>query len=173
MQDGISISIYTDGSCLWKTLEGGVGISIIIQKGIKIVQQNNYYKGFSNTTIGRMELMGILLALKTLNKTSLPIILFCDSKYAIQAANFYKQNFEEELFIKNKITNSDIILKILDEKTKFKHIKFKWIKGHNGNFQNENVDALADIGFKEDITTKIFDTGNIDDFLPFIKLKAE
>lgn len=57
------IEIYTDGSCLAKDRVGGFGIYIKEFKD-KEEKEHFYFKGFLNTSIGRMELLGIFKGLR-------------------------------------------------------------------------------------------------------------
>jgi ribonuclease HI len=154
----MKIIVHTDGSCDWKTRQGGIGIHIQVhtdQQNRKI--ETHYYKGFYDTTIGRMELMGILMALRSINSCKCPIIIYCDSKYAVNTAQMSSKQFEEKLFLRGTIKNSDIIQLMLEEKKKFSNIQVLWVKGHNNTEFNEIADVLANKGFRDIKERKIED----------------
>ena len=61
----INQTIYTDGSCYWKTREGGFAVYFKDQN--KALSQ-----GWTNTSTDRMEIMGVLIRMIKNNKLSIP-----------------------------------------------------------------------------------------------------
>ena len=152
----MDINVYTDGSCSWRTREGGIGI-LIKYSDAKNNQFNlKYYKGFSNTTIGRMELLGILYGMKLLTTTDLKVRIYCDSKYAVNTAKMLEEQHKNDLLFKNgKVKNKDIIALILQERKRFSRIQFHWVKGHSDTKGNNQADELAGMGFRDTGENKI------------------
>lgn len=144
------IQIWTDGSCYYKTREGGIGIYIEIDAQPHI----SFYKGLDNTSVGRTELFGILMGMRLIKEKHHLVELYCDSQYAINCMNGWIESWSEYAFVGKK--NIDLLKALLEEKRKFKNISFKWVKGHASNEGNKIADKLADCGYKN-LLNKLFD----------------
>ena len=132
------VIIYTDGSSRGNPGPGGYGI---VMEDCKTGFSKQYSKGFQNTTNNRMELLGVIDALKKLKKTKLKITVFTDSKYVVDSVE-KKWVFKWKVIgFKNK-KNVDLWLEFLKLR-ELNNISFKWIKGHNNHLQNEICDKLA------------------------------
>ena len=135
---GKTINIYTDGSSRGNPGPGGYGI-VMEQLGTGYFKE--FSQGFRRTTNNRMELMGVIEALKKIKTKNANIIVYTDSKYVSDSVekrwvfNWQKNNFKK----KKNIDLWTEFLKIYPEHT----IKFIWIKGHNNHLQNERCDHLA------------------------------
>lgn len=135
------IDIYTDGSAVVHETnkgKGGMSVVFVINDGVRKVISRGYIK----TKTGRMELIAALTALKVLKK---------DQKAVIHPDSMYVVNTFNERWIYRwrdngwSCKNSDIMKELIKEYEKFPkgNIKFKHVKGHNGNVYNELADALA------------------------------
>lgn len=130
------ITIYTDGSAKGNPGRGGYGIVLISGKHRKELSQ-----GYRYTTNNRMELLSVIVALEAIKANNADIIIYSDSKYVVDSVEkgwvfeWLKKDF------KNK-KNQDLWLRFLEVYKKH-HVKFKWIKGHNDNPENEICDKLA------------------------------
>lgn len=139
------ISIYTDGSAVANTKyehcgKGGFGIVFVVDGEVKKTISEGYFP----TKTGRMELKAVLRALKTLSKDQKAIIR-SDSMYVVNCFNRnWLWNWNNEGW-PARIKNQDILKLLLKEYKKFPNgnIKFKHIKGHNGDEMNELADNLA------------------------------
>ena len=130
------INIYTDGSSRGNPGPGGYGI-VMLYKG----QRKELSQGYRLTTNNRMELMAVIKALEALKNDKIDITIYSDSKYVVESIekgwiwNWEKKNFKKKL-------NSDLWKIFIPLHKKFK-IKFKWVKGHSGDVENERCDELA------------------------------
>lgn len=139
----IDIQIWSDGSCNWKTKEGGLGLYI------KIGEEERYFnKGFSNTTVGRMELLGLFYSMHLVKDKSSQVLITSDSQYVINTFN-KEWIFEWERTGFYGRTNADIMKMLFEEYNQFKkeNVKFAWVKGHSGVLENEIADQLAKEAF--------------------------
>lgn len=120
------IKIYTDGSCL-KNPGGPGGWAYLIEnkKEIKVGKG-----GDKSTTNNRMELIAVIEGIKAVSDEK--VCIYTDSQYVIKCA---KGEFKRH---KNKD-----LWKTYDEVSKNKIVSFEWVKGHNGDINNEKVDLLA------------------------------
>ncbi|MCO6495694.1 MAG: ribonuclease HI [Bacteroidetes bacterium] len=132
------LSIYTDGSSRGNPGPGGYGAILIY--GDKKLEISD---GFKCTTNNRMELMAVIEALKKLKRINMEIDLYTDSKYVCDSINKgWLQSWIKKGFKDKK--NVDLWREYL-EISKHQHIKFHWVKGHNGHPLNERCDELATV----------------------------
>jgi ribonuclease HI len=134
------VTIYTDGSSRGNPGPGGYGIVLISGSHRKELAQ-----GFKHTTNNRMELLGVIEALKAL-KRRCKVDLYSDSQYVVHAIEkkwlegWKRKNWRTSN--KEKVKNVDLWLK-LDELLNVQEVTFHWVRGHNGHPENERCDVLA------------------------------
>ena len=138
------ILIFTDGSALGNPGPGGYGI---VMKTPDSQLQKTFSKGFRLTTNNRMELLAIIDALKKVKNKNLPIEIYTDSKYVVDAVNKkWLNKWRMQGFSKTK--NPDLWREFL-KTTQGLNYKITWIKGHNNHPENEQCDRLAVKAAKE------------------------
>ena len=76
----MDIIIYTDGSSKGNPGKGGYGIVMIFGKHRKEISE-----GFELTTNNRMELLSVIVALESLKKQNIDVVIYSDSKYVVNA----------------------------------------------------------------------------------------
>jgi ribonuclease HI len=130
------ITIYADGAASGNPGPGGYGV--ILKYGRHRLEKS---EGYRLTTNNRMELMGVIAGLEALKLPGSKVIVYTDSKYVADAVEKgWLFQWESKSFKKKK--NQDLWIRFL--KVYRKHdVKFKWIKGHNNNEENEKCDRLA------------------------------
>ncbi len=143
------IQIYTDGACKGNPGPGGWAA---------VLKYNGHRKeifGFvPNTTNNRMEILAVIKALEEL-KQSCTINIFSDSQYVCNAVNKgWAKKWKNNNWMKNKkekALNTDLwerLLNLLENH----NINFIWVRGHNGNEENERCDKLAVLAIEKNIT---------------------
>ena len=138
------INIYTDGSSLGNPGPGGYGV-IMEWEGKQYMRE--FSDGFRLTTNNRMELLAVIVALETLKKQPMEVMVYSDSKYVIDAVQKkWVFGWEKKAFKDKK--NPDLWRRYLNIHRKHK-VNFQWIKGHNYHSQNERCDELAVKAAKE------------------------
>lgn len=149
------VRIWTDGSCNNKTkTKGSYGIVIVTPT------ERREYKGprYEQSTSARMEVLG---AIKALEKVSgeCSVRLYCDNQYCV---NLLAQNWLYTWDLDNdELKNIDLLRRMKKVLAKFKHgdVKFIWLRGHNGDPNNERCDELAGLGAnRTDEASFIIDT---------------
>ena len=130
------IKIYTDGAAQGNPGPGGYGV---------ILKYNDHYKelsqGYRLTTNNRMELLAVITGLSAIKKEGIPVTIYSDSEYVVNAVekgwlwNWEKKNFKDK-------ANVDLWLRYIPLHHKFKP-KFIWVRGHAGHKENERCDELA------------------------------
>lgn len=134
------VEIYTDGACSGNPGAGGWGV-LMRWKDIE-KELSGAEKG---TTNNRMEMTAVIEALQAL-KRPCNITLYTDSKYVMNGINEWLPNWKKNNWRtsnkKTQVKNVDLWQK-LDELISKHEIRWVWVKGHNGNEDNERVDELA------------------------------
>jgi ribonuclease HI len=131
------LTIYTDGSSRGNPGKGGYG-AVLIWKGV----EKELSKGFRLTTNNRMELLSVIAALESLNRTGLNIVVYSDSQYVVKAVNEGWLNNWIRTNFKGGKKNPDLWRRYHALAQKH-HIKFVWVKGHDSNPYNNRCDELA------------------------------
>ena len=130
------IEIYTDGSSRGNPGPGGYGIVMIYKD-----KRKELFQGYKLTTNNRMELLAVIKALEEVKTNKYKIKIYSDSKYVVESVekgwiwNWQKKNF------KNK-QNVDLWKMFIPLYKKY-DVKLIWVKGHDGNTENERCDFLA------------------------------
>jgi ribonuclease HI len=131
-----SIIIYTDGAARGNPGPGGYGV--VLKSG---PHRKEISQGFRLTTNNRMELLSVIIALEALKNEGSEATIYSDSKYVVDAVEQgWVFEWDRKGFKKKK--NPDLWKRFLLIYPKHK-VKFKWIKGHNDNPENERCDQLA------------------------------
>ena len=133
------IKVYTDGSCLGNPGNGGWAFVIINEKDI------SYRAGFArNTTNNQMELMAAIKAIEFLDKYN-DINLNTDSNYVRQGITNWILNWKRNNWktsTKKAVKNRELWER-LDKLNLSKNIIWSWVKAHNVDEFNNQVDQLA------------------------------
>jgi ribonuclease HI len=103
--------------------------------------------GFKLTTNNRMELLGVIVALESLKKPNCQVLVHSDSKYVVDAFEKHWIDGWIKKSFKN-VKNTDLWKRLL-ALCKKHHVKFKWVKGHADNVENNRCDELAVAAYKE------------------------
>lgn len=130
------ITVYTDGASRGNPGPGGYGIVLMSGEHKKELSE-----GFRHTTNNRMELLSVIVALESLKGANHQVLIYSDSKYVVDAVEkkwvfgWVKKGFKGK-------KNEDLWMRFLKIYPKH-HVRFQWIKGHDGNMFNERCDELA------------------------------
>jgi ribonuclease HI len=149
-----NVIIYTDGAASGNPGPGGYGVVMLSGDSRKELSG-----GFRKTTNNRMELLGVIEGLKAL-KTSCDVTIYSDSKYIVDAIgkgwldNWIKRNWVKSN--KERVLNPDLWKQLCILLSKH-NVKFEWVRGHNGNVENERCDVLAVTAYKQpDLPPDVF-----------------
>lgn len=128
--------IYTDGAARGNPGPGGYGI-VLLWKGIR----KEFSQGYRLTTNNRMELLAVIVALRSLTREGVNIIIYTDSSYVVNSVEKgWVFNWQRTGFKGKK--NVDLWMQFLELYPKH-NIKFQWVKGHANNAGNNRCDELA------------------------------
>ncbi|MDI9356538.1 MAG: ribonuclease HI [Chitinophagaceae bacterium] len=138
----MEVVIYTDGSSVGNPGPGGYGTILLYNHHRKELSESYRF-----TTNNRMELLAVIKGLEALKQKNLNVLIYSDSQYVVNTVekkwldNWVSKNFKGK---KNKDLWERYIVAAQNQ-----NITFRWIKGHNGNTENERCDFLATYRPKE------------------------
>lgn len=133
------IEVYTDGSCLGNPGKGGWAF-LVNNEGVISSRSGYSIKATNN----QMELTAAIKAIEFLvNHEEMSI--YTDSNYlkngiTLWVTNWKKNNWKTAS--KNPVKNKELWER-LDQLNYLKKIKWKWVKAHDTNKLNNEVDLLA------------------------------
>ena len=135
----MKFNIYTDGSCLGNPGNGGWAAIISDEKKIKKISGSE-----KDTTNNRMELLAPINALKSM-KPGVKIKIYTDSQYVKNGITewintWLTNNWKTSK--KENVKNKDLWIELYNL-NKSLNVQWNWIKAHDGNPMNEEVDLLA------------------------------
>lgn len=143
------ILINTDGACSGNPGPGGYAAVL------RRIEQGQETKravvkgGETQTTNNRMEMMAVIMGLRKVGLDEpLPIIIRSDSQLVVKGMTEWLPNWVARDWRgsnKKPVMNRDL-WEALITLTDGRPISFEWVKGHDGDDLNEEVDGLA---FKE------------------------
>ena len=132
----MDIVMYTDGSSIGNPGPGGYGVVLTSGRHRKELSQ-----GYRLTTNNRMELMAVIVGLEALKIPQSAVTVFTDSQYVVNAVEKkWLFGWEKKNFAGKK--NADLWQRFL-KSYRCHNVSFIWIKGHDGNRENERCDSLA------------------------------
>ena len=129
--------MYTDGAARGNPGPGGYGTILFWGN-----HRRELSAGYRHTTNNRMELMAVIAGLQALTRDGLKITIYSDSQYVVKAVeqgwlkNWIATNF------KGGKKNKDLWMQYHELSQRFQ-IRFKWVKGHADNPNNNRCDELA------------------------------
>ena len=133
------VQACTDGACSGNPGPGGWGA--VLQFGDR---ERELYGGAENTTNNRMELIAAIMGLESL-KRGMDVDLFTDSIYVRDGITKWIYNWKKNGWLtaaKKPVKNADLWMR-LEVALAPHNVDWHWVKGHDGNPENERADELA------------------------------
>ena len=142
----MKVTIYTDGSARGNPDgPGGYGVILHYTDPKGNLHESTRSAGYKKTTNNRMELMGVIAGLESLNRPC-DVEIVSDSKYVTDAFNqdwigsWIKNGWKKS--DKKPVLNTDLWKRLLEAKAPH-NVQFTWVKGHNDHPENERCDKMA------------------------------
>ena len=156
------VEIFTDGAARGNP-EGPGGYGVVMRyvdaKGQEHIKELS--AGYDKTTNNRMELMGAIAGLESLNRPC-DVMLYSDSQYVIKA--FTDKWIEGWISRgwktagKQPVKNVELWKRLLMAAEPH-NIRWNWVKGHAGHPENERCDELATTAADGDPSSLLHDDG--------------
>jgi len=137
------VVIYADGACSGNPGPGGYGTVLLYGD-----QRKEFSAGYRRTTNNRMEILGCIAGLEALSEPA-EVTVYSDSSYVVNAitkswaetwrTRGWNRKVDGELV---PASNADLWARLLDLCERYT-VRFKWVRGHDGNVENERCDELA------------------------------
>ncbi|MDQ2139302.1 ribonuclease HI [Alcaligenaceae bacterium B3P038] len=140
-----SVEMWTDGACKGNPGLGGWGALLISG-----THEKTLHGGEPVTTNNRMELTAPIEALRALTRPC-TVTIHTDSQYVMKGMTEWLVNWKKRGWMtadKKPVKNADL-WKALDEQVQRHHVSWRWVRGHNGDVNNERADVLANQGVDE------------------------
>ena len=135
-----TVLAFTDGAALGNPGPGGYGV-VLKYRGVP----KELSEGYRYTTNNRMELLGAIVALETLERRS-RVILATDSRYIVDGINKgWAEKWRANGWRRGeraKAKNPDLWGRLLDAISRH-DVEIKWVRGHSGHPENGRCDHLA------------------------------
>jgi len=141
---GQVVEIWTDGACKGNPGPGGWGA--LLRQGR---HEKELFGGEAQTTNNRMELTGVIEALKAL-KRPCHVVVHTDSQYVQKGMGEWLPNWKRRGWRtadKKPVRNADLWQE-LDALVAQHQVEWRWVRGHAGDPGNERADALANRGVR-------------------------
>jgi ribonuclease HI len=139
------VTIYTDGGCKGNPGPGGWGALLRFKD-----REREIWGGEPLTTNNRMELMAAIAALEALNRPC-QVDLYTDSQYLrngiLEWIDGWKAN-GWRTGQKKPVKNVDL-WQHLDRARQIHDVRWHWVRGHDGQAENERAHDLAQRGIAE------------------------
>ena len=158
----MKVYIYSDGSARGNP-DGPGGYGVVMRyidpKGE--VHEKEISAGYDKTTNNRMELMGAIVGLESLNRPC-EVEMISDSKYVISGFkegwiyNWMKNGWKTST--KKPVKNVELWKRLI-EAAKPHSVTWTWVKGHAGHPENERCDELATTAADGPTETLLHDDG--------------
>jgi ribonuclease HI len=137
---GTRALIYTDGGCSKNPGAGGYGVVLLLGE-----QRTELSGGYAYTTNNRMELTACIKGLEALDAPC-SVTVYSDSQYVVNGVmKGWARRWRSNNWMRNPkepAENSDLWARLLDLSEKH-GAEFQWVRGHDGNQENERCDRLA------------------------------
>ena len=143
------IRLYTDGACSGNPGAGGYGVVLCCGSLRKELSG-----GFVQTTNNRMELLAVIVGLEQIRWEQAEVLVTSDSSYVVNAISqgwlerWAANDYISRTSGKKTVVKNRDLWERLRSLLKRHHVRFEWVKGHNGHPENERCDQLAVAAYK-------------------------
>lgn len=137
-------TVFTDGACSGNPGPGGW--AAVILEGERRREISGYEP---DTTNNRMELSAAIEALEALPE-AVAVDLHTDSQYLRNGMSAWLARWKRNGWrtADRKPVKNEDLWRRLDELAQRHHVRWHWVRGHDGHTENERCDALANAAIR-------------------------
>ena len=138
------VTVFTDGACSGNPGPGGWAAVVLDGEGRREIS------GYEpDTTNNRMELSAAIEALEALPET-VAVDLHTDSQYLRNGMSAWLARWKRNGWrtADRKPVKNEDLWRRLDELAQRHHVRWHWVRGHDGHTENERCDALANAAIR-------------------------
>lgn len=155
------VHMWCDGSgTVWPLPGGYAAVLRFVGPGGEVLAEREVVGGIARSTNNVAELTAAIMGLRAL-KRPCRVVAHCDSEYVVKGYTEWLDGWKRKQF--RKIKNREL-WEELDRAGRPHDLTFRWVRGHNGNENNERCDRLA-VGARKELALAIADDTVI--HLPF------
>jgi ribonuclease HI len=137
---GGDLEVWVDGACLGNPGPGGY--AVVFSRG---GERRAMSGGFRLTTNNRMEIMAAIAALEAIGRPR-RLVIHSDSRYLVDAVEKgWARRWRSRNWMRTgteRAVNTDLWERLLDLCRRHE-VKFRWVRGHDAQPENEWCDQLA------------------------------
>jgi ribonuclease HI len=140
-----TVTVFTDGACAGNPGPGGWAAILI--DGEERREISGYVP---STTNNRMELAAAIEALRTL-RDGARVDLHTDSQYLRTGMSEWLARWKRNGWrtaARKPVKNEDL-WRALDSLAQLHHVRWHWVRGHDGHPENERCDELANAAIRD------------------------
>lgn len=137
------VTIHTDGATSGNPGPGGWGAVIAFQGGATVEVSGSTDDVITTSPV--MELTAAVEALESLPFPGYKVMVISDCTYVVNGAGKWLRGWKKRNWMTSTgtpVANQEL-WKRMDALCKLHSVKFKWVKGHAGDPNNERADKLA------------------------------
>jgi ribonuclease HI len=146
VQQSGHVVVHTYGACINNPGPGGWAAVLRMHHNGAVVKRTAVTGKATDTTNNRMELMAAIMALEAITPGVCPITIVSDSQYVVKGMTEWLENWKRNRWRNSKkkpVENRDLWERLDELYQLHGDIRWEWVRGHNGDPLNEEVDALA------------------------------
>lgn len=140
------VVVHTDGACIPNPGPGGWAAVIRMWIEGEMVKQMTITGKESATTNQRMEMMAAIKALEAITPRICAVTIISDSQYLVKGMTEWMEGWKRKGWKNSKkkpVENRDLWERLDELRQRHGDVRWEWVKGHNGDPMNEEVDMLA------------------------------
>lgn len=138
------LEIYCDGACRNNQGDSNIGAYGVY---MKYKEHERRISGVEyNTTNNKMELRACIEAFKKVKNKKVPTKVYLDSAYVLNGVTSWMDKWKQNNWKtsnKKDVLNKELWIELDELKEEFDNIEFIKVKGHSGNYGNEQADLLC------------------------------
>lgn len=133
------VTIYVDGACVPNPGTAGIGAVLICGS-----HRRELSEPIGRASNNGAEIMAAVTALRALTKPC-NVTVYSDSQYVVRTMNReFQRGSNQALWI------------LLDQAASIHTVEWKWVRGHNGDLNNERANTLAEQAVRLNETEGLF-----------------